>query len=598
LAFWNGTGWVPEVSTSTEPIRKRLSHLSATAYSLIVAVALVIPLTGLASASNSPVLSVAPGAGPVGSSVTVQGNNFPSRIKVQLTWDAATTGLPLVNVDRRGAFSVVVRVPASADGSHVLGTVSAGIRSGGAKAAAALSATPLATATFVVGPAPAATPTPTPAPTATPTAAPTATAKPTATPTVAPTATPTVAPTVAPTATPTIAPTATPTAAPTATPTIAPTATPTAAPTATPTPAPTATPVLGNFPVDTTLRALTIPTLARPGYLAPLVDATLGTSTTRISNSAGVRQNYSRISAWNSDGSKILLGFTYPGRMLNGSTYADLGAFYQISGAVWSNTDPNKLFGVDSQGNGNRIYAQNATSGALTALYSFSAYSYVTIGDGEGGVSDDDHYIVLFGYPSSGGKHIIVFDLLARTVVADTLAPTGTDNAQISHHGNYVVVVGADTRRYLRNLTSSIQLDPYGNHGDNALDAAGNEIYVTNNAPGVKSYRLADGAATLLLGGGTAFEYGHTSGRNFNRPGWVYLSVYDNTVTAGRPGRDQVVAVKTDGSGTVEVFAFTHHTDNTTYADQPHGVPSPDGKRVLFASEWGGAGVFAYVAGR
>ena len=59
-----------------------------------------------------------------------------------------------------------------------------------------------------------------------------------------------------------------------------------------------------------------------------------------------------------------------------------------------------------------------------------------------------------------------------------------------------------------------------------------------------------------------------------------------------------MVAVKTDGSGTVEVFGFTHHTDTSTYAAQPHAVPSRDGKRVLFASEWGGAGIFAYITGR
>ena len=353
----------------------------------------------------------------------------------------------------------------------------------------------------------------------------------------------------------------------------------------------------GSYPGQTTLKALKTTTLARPAYLASVLDPALGTTTTRISN-AGVRQSYSRISAWNSDGSKILLGFSYPGRMLDGRTYRDLGAFHQISGAIWSNTNPNKLYGVDSQGNGNRLYSQNATSGALTVLRAFSSFRYITIGDYEGGVSDDDRYIVLFGYPSSGGKHIVVYDLIGRTVVADRVAPAGTDNAQISRKGNFVVVVGAGTRRYTRNLASSIQLYPYGNHGDNALDAAGNEIYVTNNAPGVKSFRLSDGKATMLLGGTTAFEYGHVSGRNIDRPGWVYLSVYDNSTTAGRPGRDQVVAVKTDGSGTVEVFGFTHHTNTTNYAMQPHAVPSPNGRDVLFASEWGSTGVYAFVVGR
>jgi hypothetical protein len=533
--------------------------------------------------------------------VTVQGSGLQAKLKMQITWDGKPTGFPAVMVGPRGTLKATIVIPAAATvGDHVVAIAAAPAK--GAKTVVLTEAV-VASTTFAVAakqpaptpdPTPQPTPVPTPKPTVAPTATPAPTAAPTATPTPAPTATP--AATAAPTATPTATPVAT--ATPTATP--APTPTPTAAPIATPTPAPTATPPApGVFPVDTTLKALTPTPLLRPGYLASVLDPTLGTSTTRISSTSGVRQAYSRLSAWNSNGSKILLSFSYPGRMLDGRTYADLGSFSQIANAIWSNVDPNKIYGADAAGNGNRLYSQNATSGALTVLYSFAGYSYVTIGDGEGGVSDDDRYIALFGYPASGGKHIIVFDLIARTVVADVAAPSGTDNAQISRKGNYVVVVGATTRRYTRNLSSYITLYAYGNHGDNALDASGNEIYVSNSTgAGVKSFRLSDGAATTLIPEGSAFGYGHTSGRNLDRPGWIYLSVYDNSVTAGRPGRDQVVAVKTDGSGTVEVFGFTHHTDTTTYSMQPHAVPSPDGRHVLFASEWGTSGVTAFVVGR
>jgi hypothetical protein len=365
--------------------------------------------------------------------------------------------------------------------------------------------------------------------------------------------------------------------------------------------------VSGFYPADGSLSLVTTPNLARPAYLSPLSDPTWGTTTTRISNTAGTRHAYSRISAWNSDGSRLLLGFNYPARMLDGRTYADLGAFYQISGAIWANTDPNKLFGVDAQGNGNRLYSQNATSGSLTTLHSFTGYSYITIGDWEGGVDDNDRYIALIGTTSTGARHLITYDIATATVIADIVAPSGTDNAQISRKGTYVVVVGGGfTRRYTRDLTSYITLYAAGNHGDNALDANGTEIYVgdDNISAGIVSFRLSDGAATNLFpsfGKNMYFQPGHISGRNLDRPGWVYLSNYDTTfygTYASYPGRDQVVAVKTDGSGTVEVFAFAHHTDTTTYADQPQAVPSRDGSRVLFASEWGGSGVFAYIASR
>jgi hypothetical protein len=301
--------------------------------------------------------------------------------------------------------------------------------------------------------------------------------------------------------------------------------------------------------------------------------------------------------------------------MLNGSTYADLGSFSQISNATWSNVHPNVIYGTTAA----KLVKQDATTGSISSgsggtIHDFAAdgYSSIWIGgdyagsSGEGAISDDDRYICVTAY-SGGTPHILVWDLVGASIVGDIAAPAGLDNAQISRLGNYVVVVGSGyTRVYPRDLTGSGRLlFASGPHGDNALNAAGEEIYVTNNAlapgptaAGVRSFRLSDGLITQVLPTGTAFEYGHTSGRNTNRPGWIYLSVYDNSASAGRVGHDQVVAVKTDGSGTVEVFGFEHHTDTTTYADQPQAVPSRDGSRVLFASEWGGSSVYDYVLNR
>jgi hypothetical protein len=377
---------------------------------------------------------------------------------------------------------------------------------------------------------------------------------------------------------------------------------PIAAPTSTPTPTEFETPALGAYPVDATLNALTTTPLGRPAYLASVRDPILGTRTTRVTSVAGVRQSYSRLSAWNSDGSRILLSFSYPGRMLDGRTYADLGPFSQVNQAIWSNTDAEKLYGSRS----NALYSQNATTEIVTKLQTFNDYATIDIGAGEGGISDDDRYIALIATTSAGAKRLMTYDLVEKIVVGDVAAAANINNAQISRKGNYVVVVndtdgtveGRGVERYSRDLASRINLTAFGRHGDNGLDAAGDEIYVANNAPDVVAFNLATGAPTRLLSGTTAFEYGHVSGRNIRRPGWIYLSVYDNAITAGRAGRDQVIALKTDGSGTVEVFAFSQHADTADYAMQPHAVPAPDGRRVLFASEWNGASVFTYVAER
>jgi len=330
-----------------------------------------------------------------------------------------------------------------------------------------------------------------------------------------------------------------------------------------------------------------------PTYLVPFADPTWGTTGVRVTNIPGQRHAYARTSAWNSDQSRILEGFAFPGRMINGTTYADLGPFRQISQAEWSNVDPNKLYGVG----GDTLYSQDARTGTLTVLHRFTGmatstqangYDGISIGDGEGGISDDDSSVALLGQTAGmGTQYLIVYDIATDRVEAQITLASRPNNAQISRLGNYVVTVGSNTRRYPRDLSTSVIINDEGNHGDNALNGAGEEIYVTNDGPGVVSYRLSDGAATTLLAPGSAFEYGHTSGRNINRPGWVYLSVYDTVATAGRPGFDQIAALNTDDPGDVEVYGFANHVDSVTYADQPQAVPSRDGLRVLVASEWG-----------
>jgi hypothetical protein len=490
---------------------------------------------------GGPTIELSPSAGPAGSSVTVSGAGFPAHALVELTWDGAGDDMPTAAVNRRGEFMAMITVPSASDGPHTLAAAAVPKNLNSAKLAAVAGAT--AATIFTLMSAPVVTPPvddPIPA-----------------------------------------------------------TPTPTATPIETPAPTPTATPVappVGDYPADTTLRYVATSSLARPGYLAPVTDPTWGTTITRISNTAGVRQVYSRTPAWNSDESKILLSFSYPGRMLDGSTYADLGSFNHVPQAIWANTDPNALYGVS----GNQFIRQNATTEGRTTLRTFSAYSSISIGDYEGAIDDNDTYVALIGTTSGGSRHLITYNIATDAIVADIAAPANMDNAQISRKGNYVVVVGSGyTRRYDRNLTGFITLYPYGHHGDNALDASGNEIFVANATDnGVESFRLSTGASTVLLPTRTAFDAGHTSGRNINRPGWIYLSNYDPSIYGFNylwPGRDQVVALKTDGSGTVEVFGFAHHSI-LAYANEPQAVPSRDGRRVLFASEWGTSGAYAYVA--
>ena len=104
--------------------------------------------------------------------------------------------------------------------------------------------------------------------------------------------------------------------------------------------------------------------------------------------------------------------------------------------------------------------------------------------------------------------------------------------------------------------------------------------------------RLSDGLITILVDTGYA---SHTSGRNIQRPGWVYVTYSSRDEPSNYPYQNEIMAVKLDGSRTERIC----HTRSNIFAyiSESHGSPSPDGLRVIFASDWdsGTYPVQAYV---
>ena len=373
-----------------------------------------------------------------------------------------------------------------------------------------------------------------------------------------------------------------------------------------PPPPPPPPPITGTPPDRAALTYVASPAIpAVPAMLSPVADPTWGTHVTRVSNVNGVTNEYSRSPAWNADQSLILLpGPGSSSELHDGTTYAKVRGLPRLPGyAHWAYTDPNKIFGTY---NGDpHFYACDARTDAMSVVHNFSGYSEVSLGDGEGNVSDDDKTVALMT-KSAAGNGALVYDLASGNIVATVnWGSSRPNNVSVSHSGQFVIVSwGPDGSGltqglwlYSRLLVPIRQLTMTARHGDHCLDSAGHDLWVqcTN---GVEMWRLDDGTHPALnLPKPNAFEYGHLSGRNVGRPGWAYLSTYDWGSTSGRPGRDQLVAIKLDGSGTVEVFGFANHR-STSYSEQPHATPSRDGKRVCFNSEWGAPGtVYAYVAG-
>jgi hypothetical protein len=230
----------------------------------LVAILAILLLTFVGGTPRTPSLTLL-GDAVAGESVVVAGTGFAAHERLQLAWNGSTDGMPFLQADERGIFSVTVSIPVLG-GPSVLSANAASSHqdSGPAPTDRVIvlaevivldpppTSLPITAAKPSLPPAP--TPVPTPAPTADPTLAPTP--DPTPDPTPAPTpATPVVrAPKITPvprtalTPTPTTVPTSRPSPVPTPQPSPAPTPKPSPAPTPQPTPAPTPKPTTAPTP--------------------------------------------------------------------------------------------------------------------------------------------------------------------------------------------------------------------------------------------------------------------------------------------------------------------------------------------------------------
>ena len=144
---------------------------------------------------------------------------------------------------------------------------------------------------------------------------------------------------------------------------------------------------------------------------------------------------------------------------------------------------------------------------------------------------------------------------------------------------------------YNRNMTLVRQVTQSARHGDPGIDGTGREVWV-QCSPSF-AYDLINGSSRALLPSVNAYDQGHVSCRNVDQQGWAIFSHMGPLVS--QPGADQVVAVKLDGSLTVRPFGFSNHR-STTYEEMPFAVPSRDGRKMLFGSEWGAPGTaYAYI---
>jgi hypothetical protein len=377
----------------------------------------------------------------------------------------------------------------------------------------------------------------------------------------------------------------------------------------------------------------------QPPLLGTSTDLEFGTAITRLTERVlqndtptvdgngnriprGNHHPYPKTQAWNADMSMLRMNYrlydanTLQELPITGGTNS-LSELYNINGALnerkWSTQDPNVFYGVyvswDKKGEfwkGTIDRAANSISYTNGLLHSFgnaNTYELFSLGKFEGNLSFDDRHVV-FAARKIGQNFLtaIVYDLNNDTFIekefdgnngnafiewTDPPATQVFDWVSVSPLGNHILIsTGGNIEQYDMALNHVRQLATSAGHGDLGIAQNGDEVYVQYEYgadSGVWVYRLNDGFRHQLLPG--KYNGGHVSCRNYQRPGWCYLSTKQET-------HREVFALRINfahmSKHAVNRFAQTHTLSIDAQGNTINslGGVSPDGRRVLFFTNW------------
>jgi len=396
--------------------------------------------------------------------------------------------------------------------------------------------------------------------------------------------------------------------------------------------------------------AYTIPAVSKPAYNVPFTDPTFQSQVTRIGNNSGAsttplsgswgseaRHVYSKQEPWNSDQTLITIenrnGGSPNPMILDGTTYlpryADCGSYDQWD-YRWhpSLAHPHEQINVNSSGS--ELMWFDVTTCTKTRTWTLPIAVDYGIGSGEGNPSNDGRFVAL-----GSATSIFVVDMDPQPPYAPypnkRIGPTlgvsscglssgcAIDWVSISASGKYAVVnydgdhprvfdvnpatlalsphpepssaprcTGTGPGGYLYDLGhADLAMNPYDNNADVLIgqEECGNHgSTIGGKAIGyVVMARLSDGAITPLTSPNNEAYPDHISARNIRLPGWAFLSHYKQS---GMRFSDEIMAVKLDGSLECMRLAHSHTAMSGCYRCEAHPSPSPDGQRLIFASNW------------
>ena len=404
-------------------------------------------------------------------------------------------------------------------------------------------------------------------------------------------------------------------------------------------------PTTGGSVITDASRVLTIADVPRPGYLSPVSPAPFGLRVTRISNEPGTaigggisgswgtdaRHHYQKDQPWSRDGALLVLqNNASPSQVyLDGETYQPVRgkcANYSIGDDRWHPTLAHAQERISASGLELKWF--NVVTCTKTRSWALP-FSVNGIGPSEGNASFDGRFVALAdgtrffvvdmdpqppfaAYPAQRiGPARSVTDCGIGSCAIDwvSISPSGK-YAIVSYDGDYVRVFNVNpttlelTPRPMQTTYAScsgtaangfiydlghadMTLNPFDNNEDVIIgqEHCGNRGKTISGMliGGVMMSRIRDGAITPLTDPTNEAYPHHVSARNYDRPGWVYVGYYP---AADKRFDDEIVAIRIDGSKSVERLAHKHSAFSGCYRCESHAVPSPDGQRVLWASNW------------
>jgi hypothetical protein len=325
-------------------------------------------------------------------------------------------------------------------------------------------------------------------------------------------------------------------------------------------------------------------------------------------NLTWIEDEYSTMSPFNSDNSKILLVHQSYFALYDGTGFYIRDLPLEISASSeprWSRKNNHTVYYV----RGNQFKTYDTNSGAIAIVHTFSEYSAIS-GMGESDISyDGDHFVF-----AGNSRYVFIYRISTDTKspVFDT-GGTTFDSIYITPLNNVIVSwIQSGTVRYTgqelfdSNMNFLRQVGRADGHKDVTLDTNGSEVLVWTNSNdpqpicnnGIVKILLSSGAETCLA----TFDWSlavHISAPD--NSGFVYVETYapsnPNPPAGWVAYTNELLQIKLDGS---QVLRVAHHRSRpnptNTYNWQPKMSTSRDGSRVVYSSDYDLPGIDGYAA--